>query len=286
MKQGRLLIDSGLTKQNASLKIRNIQCKTIISKSKLYGIDYSINPYTGCQHNCVYCYARSMFERWEQNRKWGKFVDIKLNAPAILQKQLQRIQKGSILISSVTDPYQPIEKESRLTRQLLSLLSKKKFQISILTKSALVTRDIGIFQENPDWEIGLTLTTADDTIRALMEPHASSTEERFKALRILVNAGVKTYAFLGPLLPFISEDSTLELLDTLSDLNVPHVLVDRLNIKQGSLEQIVSKLVNKMPCSTSQFLAACKQNSNYYFNLKRLIEKESSLRGIKTYFCY
>ncbi|MFW9915759.1 MAG: radical SAM protein [Candidatus Thorarchaeota archaeon] len=286
MKQGQLFPTESATATDSSIAINKIHCKTILSKSGLYGIDFSINPYTGCEHHCTYCFARSMFERWGNKRPWGKFVDVKVNAPAILTKQLRRITTGTVLISSVTDPYQPVEAHFRLTRRLLSLLSGKKFQVFILTKSSLVTRDVDIFQENPHWEIGLTLTTADDTVQTLVEPQASSTEERIGALRLIKDAGVNTYAFLGPLLPFISENTLPELLDALAEAKVSHVMIDRLNIRGSSVKRMAPVVRKILPDKAEEFFEASKQNSSYFNRLKTRVRKECVHRGLELDFCY
>jgi len=286
MRQSHLFSANRSLTDKIPLEITDIICKTIISKSKLYDIDFSINPYVGCQHNCIYCFARSMFERRNMSRQWGQFVDVKINAPAILQKQLRRIRRGTILVSSVTDPYQPIEQQLGLTRRLLSLLSRGRFQIFVLTKSALVSRDIDIFCENPQWEIGLTLTTADDGLRALIEPEASPVEERLSALRTMADAGVTTYAFLGPMLPFLSEDTTSELLDTFIELGVSHIIIDRLNLKRGNIPRVVTALKERLPCEVKTFTDACKSASPYFSRLKVNIRNECMLRGLNHGFCY
>lgn len=227
-----------------------------------------------------------MFERWGNKRQWGQFVDAKVNAPAILAKQLRRTTAGTILISSVTDPYQPVEEYFRLTRRLLSLLSGMKFRVVILTKSPLVTRDIDIFQKNSHWEVGLTLTTADDTVRTLSEPQASSIEERIEALRVLTDAGVKAYAFLGPMIPFVSEDTLPELLDTLADVKISHVMIDRLNLRGSSVNRMVPVVREIMPNKTEEFFEACRRSSSYFAKLKERIRNECIRRGLEPNFCY
>ncbi len=286
MKQGRLFpIESPLTLDSSTI-VNEVDCKTILSKSGLYDIDFSINPYKGCQHNCSYCYARSMVERWGEKRQWGHYVDVKMNAPKVLQKQLRRITSGSVLISSVTDPYQPIEQHFRLTRRLLSILSGTRFHIVVLTKSALVSRDIDIFQENPHWEIGMTLTTASDALRAIIEPQASPIKERLNSLRMLADAGVKTYAFLGPMLPFIFEDTLTELMDSLSEAAVSYVMVDRLNTRGDSIKRLIPILETMLPDRTDEFLKSCRKDSSYFLRLKARVGNECARRGLQVQFCY
>jgi len=155
---------------------------------------------------------------------WGSFLDAKVNSPALLEKQLRNYRGGTILVSSVTDPYQPAESRFRLTRDCLTVLSRYSLPISILTKSPLVLRDLEILQKLPKLEVGITITTDDDKVRGLFEPHAPSIEKRLEALKVLSGAGLSTYAFIGPVLPMNPE--------RLAEKIGPHVksvIIDKMN---------------------------------------------------------
>ena len=122
------------------MEVNEIECKSIMSKSK-GGYDFTINPYLGCSHNCVYCYSPYfLFEK----REWGTFVDVKKNAPKALEQDMKINDKGEILISIVTDPYQPLEEKYKVTRKILERLNRN-YTINILTKSTLLLRDIELF---------------------------------------------------------------------------------------------------------------------------------------------
>jgi len=134
---------------------------------------------------------------------WGQFVDVKINAAQILAKQSQSKRKtgGTVYLCSVTDPYQPVEKEYQLTRQCLQILGNQQWPVSIQSKSTLVLRDIDIFREFDNCQIGLTITTDNDYFRKIFEPDTSTITERIKTLEQLKKIPVKTYAFIGPILP-------------------------------------------------------------------------------------
>src|SRR3990172_5539619 len=153
-----------------SLIIREIKAKSILTKSGIPGVDYCINPYVGCSHGCRYCYATFMKKYTGHTEPWGSFVDVKINAPEILQKQLKRAKRGRVLISSVTDAYQPIESKYKLTRQCLEILLQSQFPVDILTKSPLVLRDTDLIKKFKDIEVGITITTNEEKIR----PHVDS----------------------------------------------------------------------------------------------------------------
>jgi DNA repair photolyase len=132
---------------------------------------------------------------------WGSYLDIKINAPDILKKELSKNKKGVILFSSVTDPYQAVERKFQLTRNCLKILLPYQWPISILTKSDLVLRDIDLFAQFKDCEIGLSINAVDEKTKKVFEPFSSTTQQRLNALQKLHEAGLKTYAFISPLLP-------------------------------------------------------------------------------------
>lgn len=185
--------------------IQEIEVKSILSKSGIPGADYCVNPYRGCFHGCRYCYATFMRDYTGHTEKWGSFVDVKINAPEILQRQLKRAVKGNIIISSVTDAYQPIEARYKLTRRCLVVLLEHQFPVDILTKSPLVLRDMDLIKKFKDIEVGVTITTDDETIRKIFEPKAPPIEARITTLKKLHGNGIKTYAFIGPMLPMNPE---------------------------------------------------------------------------------
>ena len=201
------------------VKIAKIKAKSIITKSNLPEADYVISPYTGCTHSCIYCYARFMKRFTGHSEKWGDFVDIKINSEDLVPTRSSKYANKSIFLSSVTDPYLPLEKKYEITRRILQKLVKLNPIISVQTKSALVTRDIDIFKQFQDCQIGLTITTLDDQIRKQIEPNASSIERRISALKELKNKGLSTYVFIGPILPNITDwkrivDETKEYADS------------------------------------------------------------------------
>jgi DNA repair photolyase len=205
------------------LKVRDVQAKSVLNKSKIF--DYCLNPYTGCQVGCRYCYAALFIPRYSgHSEPWGQFVDVKTNAPELLHRQLIRAKRGTVWVASVCDPYQPLEAERRLTRRCLEELLARQFPVNIQTKSALVTRDLDLFVRFEEIEVGFTLTTDDDRIARLFEPRASSVAERVAALALLRSRGVRTFAFLGPLLP-----GNAERLAEFVAGKVDRVLIDRMN---------------------------------------------------------
>jgi DNA repair photolyase len=204
--------------------IREIQAKSILSKSGISGMDYCLNPYVGCAHGCRYCYATFMKRYTGHSEEWGSFVDIKVNAPEVLAKQVKRIRSGQVLLSSVTDPYQPMESQYGLTRQCLEILLRHSFPVDILTKSPLVLRDIDRIKEFEQIEVGLTITTDDDEVRKIFEPNVPSIAARLDTLKRLFDQGVRTYVFIGPILPMNPERLAKQIRPY-----AHRILIDRMN---------------------------------------------------------
>jgi DNA repair photolyase len=155
---------------------------------------------------------------------WGEFVDVKINAPEVLKKQLDKAKEGTVWISSVCDPYQPLEARYGLTRRCLKELARKQFPVNIQTKSILVLRDLDLFQEFEQIEVGFTITTDDEQVAKLFEPRAASVDERLRALEKIHSIGIKTFAFVGPLLPGDPE----KLIERL-EKKVDNIFIDKMN---------------------------------------------------------
>ena len=204
-------------------KIQEVQAKGILNKSKIY--DYCVNCYTGCEHRCAYCYASLFMRRYSGHEEaWGEFVDVKVNAPEILQRQVRRAKRGIVWLSSVCDAYQPLEARYKLTRRCLEILAAAGFPVSVQSKSILLLRDIDVFKRFKDIDVGFSIATSDDRVSRLVEPGASPVSARIAALAELKAAGIRTYAFVGPILPGDPE-ALVAALDGKAD----HVLIDRMN---------------------------------------------------------
>jgi len=213
---------------------REITCKSILTRSGISSVDYALNPYVGCQHACVYCYAVFMKRFTGHREEWGQFVDVRVNAGEVLARQLKRAQPGNVSLCTVTDAYQPLERQYGLARACLQALAPHpEFPTTVLTKSALVLRDLDVLREMKGVEVAFTITTLDDTVRRVLEPAASPVQQRIQALARLHEAGIPTWAFFGPALPVFSdtEEAVDAFFATMAEVGVGHVLVDTLNLK-------------------------------------------------------
>ncbi len=203
---------------------QNILAKTILNKTKKrdswFLDDYTINPYSGCSFNCLYCYIRGSKYGTHMEEK----LSIKTNAVELLDKQLKnraaKDQYGFIVLSSATDPYLQFEKEEKLTRRILEVILKHKFPIHIITKSDLVKRDFDLLKEinkhailpydlqhklNDKVFITFSFSTLDDKVSKIFEPGATPPSQRSETLRKAVDQGFLSGVSMMPLLPYISD---------------------------------------------------------------------------------
>ncbi|MEK7527543.1 MAG: radical SAM protein [Patescibacteria group bacterium] len=269
-------------------KINEITAKTILTKTSLPGCDYVINPYNGCQFACMYCYA-AQIARWKHpGEVWGSFLDVKINAPELLKKDLEKLEKkhksknfGIIWFSSVTDPYTGMEAKYQLTQKCLQVLVDFDYrgQVALQTKSPLITRDIDLFKKFKDVSIGFTVTTLDDKVSRFLEVEAPLVSARIEAIKKLSREKIPTYAFIGPLLPhFINnKDEINKLLDTLQEAGITEVWFEHINLSPKIKDRLFEYLEKKSPELIPEFQKA--DSKEYRQQLSRVIEE--CLRGRK-----
>lgn len=219
------------------MKINEIKCKTALSKSNLPGLDYSLNPYRGCEHNCAYCYVPNVLRI--KREEWGIFADVKINIPNVLSKELKSKKIGVVGISTVTDPYQPIERKYRLTRYCLEQLLIHDFPICIQTKSDLILRDIDIITKFSNVEVMVSIGTLNDSERKKLEPGSSSIKSRLNVLQTFSDMRIKNTVFFGPIYPNIKKEDIPEIIDTFKTYNVKEIMVDKLNLKPGIKDNLL-----------------------------------------------
>jgi len=218
------------------MKIREIKVNSILGKSSIG--DYCINPYVGCMHACIYCYADYYTKKnFKHLEEWGEFVDVKINAPEVLLKEIVKKKKGAVYISSLTDAYQPLEAKYGITRRILEILARYDWPVIIQTKSSLILRDLDILKKFSNVEVGFTIISLDEEKSRKLEKFASSPKERVEALRILKENGIKTFVFIGPIMPFTRIEEIEKIVKETKKF-VDEFYFDRLNLKPGLVEKL------------------------------------------------
>lgn len=184
------------------MTIREKEVKSILTKSPVHN-GYTANPYAGCAHNCLYCYAKYLPE-WtgHEGERWGEYIDVKHWKP-LTEKQKEKLHGKSIFISSATDPYQPIELNYFRTRTLLEELVGTGADVLVVTKSIYVIRDWDLLLKL-NATVALSINTLDESFRSDMD-RGSSIEQRIEALSVLHNKGIHTVCFVSPVFPGITD---------------------------------------------------------------------------------
>ncbi len=191
-----------------------VDSKSIVNKvdSPDVGMFYSMNPYQGCEHGCIYCYARNTFEYWGYSAgvDFESKILVKKNAAQLLRKFLMhpKWECVPISVSGNTDCYQPAEKKFRLTRQLLEVCNEFNQPVGMITKNAGILRDIDLLQEMGKRNLVsvlVSVTTFNEDLRLLMEPRTTTGKQRIKTIEQLSKAGVKMGVMLGPMIPGLNE---------------------------------------------------------------------------------
>jgi len=219
----------------AEATVREVRCRSVLERSSI--CDYALNCYSGCLHSCLYCYGRLMMRFRHTRQPWGSFVDVKVNASQALARQLAsgRLRPGTVMISSVCDGWQPLEAKYGLTRQCLEPLWDNGFELHVLTKSALVRRDFDLLCGRQRVSVGVTLTTMDEQLRSELEPASSPSAARVEVLAEAARRQTRVYAFLGPLIPGLTDtaENVASLFEAVAHLPLEHVYVDRLHLRWG-----------------------------------------------------
>uniref|UniRef100_A0A7C2E1S8 Radical SAM protein n=1 Tax=Ammonifex degensii TaxID=42838 RepID=A0A7C2E1S8_9THEO len=225
--------------------LKPIHCKTALNRTGIGGYRYCLNPYFGCAHGCLYCYADTVLRFASRAGKWGGFVVPKVNFPEVLARELQRKRAllGRIIVGTVTDAYQPAEAEFGLTRKSLAIFVERYpyVEIELLTKSDLVVRDADLLRKLRRCSVGFTVTVPDDGTAAVLEPGAAPPAARLRAAGKLAAAGVDVWAFIAPVLPGITDaPGVLErLVVALRDAGVREVYLDALNPYPASVKRLM-----------------------------------------------
>jgi DNA repair photolyase len=264
------------------IKVNEVQANTYLTVSKLPDADYVINPYIGCPHKCMYCYAEFMRRFTDHvEDQWGDFLDIKLcNTPI----KVEKLARASVLFGSVTDAYNLYEKKYKITRKILKEFIDSDVRIEILTKSDLVTRDIDLLKMIPHLRVGISMNSLDDTFRKKIEPFAASVSKRINAMKTLHDEGIKTYLFMSPIFPAITQfTEIIERVKPFTD----SFYFENLNLRGGYLSNVLNFIADNFPEHVELFDRIYKKKDmTYWKNLSKTINTYCRTAGLdyKLYF--
>lgn len=193
-------------------------------KSPDIGLAYSMNPYQGCEHGCIYCYARNSHTYWgfSAGLDFERKIIIKENAPEVLEKDFNRKNRKimPIMLSGNTDCYQPIEREKQLTRRILELCLKYKHPVSMITKNSLILRDIDILKELAKLNlvvVSISITSLKEELRRTLEPRTVSSKQRLLTVKKISEAGIPVNVMIAPIIPGLNSDEIPEIMKAIAD---------------------------------------------------------------------
>ena len=256
--------------------IREIEVRSVITKTRLPVGDYAVNPYVGCTHGCMYCYACFMKRFTNHPEPWGTFLDVK-HWPRISHPE--RYSGKDLFFGSVTDPYLPEEEIYRRTRALLEELQGSGARISIQTKSDLVLRDLDLLRSFPSVRVGFSINTLDEAFRSDMD-NAVSIERRLAAMKALHDEGIRTTCFISPIFPGITDVEAI--IDRVRE-QCNLIWLENLNLRGGSYRSAVMGYIRErcpdlLPLYEDIFLHGSR---GYWEELDRRVAAYASGSGLR-----
>jgi len=219
-----------------TFRIRETTVRQALRADPLPWLDYSFNPYVGCYHGCLFCYVPRLLQI--DRSEWGASVVVKRNAASVVAKEIRKVPRGLVAISTATDPYQFVEGKYRITRHALEVLLRAQWPVSVLSRSPLMLRDLDLFRQFDDIEVGMSVPTVDDRARALLEPWAPPIEARLRCLRQLADAGLTTFVSFAPAYPPTGGVTPEGIADAFSEAGVTKMFTRSLDGRWGALEAI------------------------------------------------
>lgn len=268
--------------EKTNTQIIEVFPKTIVNavKSPDLPMEYSLNPYQGCEHGCSYCYARPTHEYWgfSAGIDFERKIMVKKNAPELLEKFFRKrnyIPK-TIMLSGNTDCYQPIERELEITRKILEVCLAYRHPVSILSKNALVLRDLDLFIKMNELNlisVALSIPTMNEDLRRKMEPRTSSAIKKLEALKILKENNIPTGAMIAPIIPGLNSDETLNIIKKISETGADWFGYTLIRLNDTVEPVFVKWLETSFPDRKDKVISLIKQMRGGKLGEKRYFER-------------
>jgi DNA repair photolyase len=238
------------------VEYREEPCRSALNRVSGMGFDWSLNPYMGCVHRCTFCYVRAFERRADRpsDERYGRSIRVKTNVAAVLRAELARPswRREHVAIGAATDPYQPAEGRFRLTRACLEALSEARNPFHVITRGPMILRDLDLLVEasrRATVSVTFSVPTLDREIWRRTEPGTAPPRQRLRALRALVDAGVKAGVGMAPILPGLSDDPALlaEVVRAAREAGATNVWANLLHLKEGTREHFLEALARDWP---------------------------------------
>jgi DNA repair photolyase len=235
---------------------REEACRSALNRVTGMDFAWSLNPYMGCAHRCTFCYVRFFERRADRpaDERYGQVIRVKTNVAEVLRQELARPgwQRESVAVGAATDPYQPVEGSYRLTRGCLEAFAAARTPFSIITRGPMIVRDVDVLQHaagRAEVGVNFSVPTLDLDVWRKTEPGTAPPRQRLRALRVLVDAGIKAGVGIAPILPGISDrpEHLLEVVRAARDAGATAVWCNVLFLKPGTREHFLAHLARDWP---------------------------------------
>jgi DNA repair photolyase len=238
------------------IEYREEPCKSALNPVKGMGFKWSLNPYMGCVHRCTFCYVRAFEKRSDRpsDDRYGTSIRVKTNIADVLRRELARKtwQHDQVTVGAATDPYQPVEGKYKLTRACLEVFRDTGNPFGIITRGPMIVRDIDVLVEasrRADVSVTFSIPTVDDEVWKRTEPSTAHPRQRLKALKALVDAGVKASVGMAPILPGISDrpEQLREVVRAAREAGATGIWANLLFLRPGTREHFLEHLAEDWP---------------------------------------
>jgi DNA repair photolyase len=235
---------------------REEPCRSALNRVKGMPFAWSLNPYMGCVHRCTFCYVRAFERRADRpsDDRYGQSIRVKVNVAEVLRNELARPswQREGVAIGAATDPYQPAEGRYRLTRACLEVLGAASNPLSIITRGPMIVRDLDVLQEaarRADVSVNFSVPTLDEEVWRKTEPGTAPPRQRLRALKALVDGGIKAGVGMAPILPGLSDrpEQLEEVVLAAREAGATHIWANLLYLRPGTREHFLSCLARDWP---------------------------------------
>jgi DNA repair photolyase len=238
------------------VEYREEPCRSALNRVKGMPFKWSLNPYMGCAHQCTFCYVRAFELRADRpfDDRYGSTIRVKTNVAEVLARELARStwHGESVAVGAATDPYQPVEGRYRLTRACLEALAAASNPFSLITRGPMIVRDLGVLQEaaaRAEVSVNFSIPTLDREVWRKTEPGTAPPRQRLRALKTLVDAGVRAGVGMAPILPGISDrpEQLAEVIRAAREAGATHLWANVLFLRPGTREHFLEHLARDWP---------------------------------------
>ncbi|MFA6218075.1 MAG: radical SAM protein [Candidatus Omnitrophota bacterium] len=242
------------------VKIAEVTSTRILNPTSIGLGEYVINPYVGCEFGCLYCYVRSNHSAVKRKDPWGGYVDIRINAPELLEKELAAKKPSVVLLGSTTECFQPQEEKSAVTGRLLEILNRSQVQYVILTRSPYIQQYLSLLRGGFCKKVYFTVNSFKPELKASLEPKSPDFNARICAINTLLGEGIPVVPYFSPLLPWISDFKSV--FTQCEKAN--HIEFECLNFSLSNCNDIIEKISSHAPAFAARY--ARMQNDQLFYN--------------------